>query len=79
MQTTDPHHAEYAGAVAGMTETYGKWKPRVGDLVRGELPFLGTYGQGVVVETNPAYVTVQVGNERLAYYPEELEFVGPRS
>jgi len=23
MQTTDPHHAEYAGAIAGMQQTYG--------------------------------------------------------
>ena len=69
-----PGDAEAAAASAAMIQTYGSvWNPKVGDRVRGELPFLGTYGEGVVIDTNPAYVTVQMGDERLAYYPEELE------
>jgi hypothetical protein len=72
--STDPHYREAAAAEAAIAEFYGTvWKPKVGDRVRGELPFSGTYGEGVVIETNPAYVTVQMGDERLAYYPEELE------
>jgi hypothetical protein len=72
--STDPHYQEAAAAEAAIAEFYGTvWKPKVGDRVRGELPFLGTYGEGVVIDTNPAYVTVQMGDERLAYYPEELE------
>lgn len=74
--STDPHYAEAAAASAAMIQTYGKWTPRVGDRVRGELPFLGTYGEGVIVDTNAAYVTVQINDEHLAYYPEELEFLG---
>ena len=72
--STDPHYREAAAAEAAIAEFYGSvWKPKVGDRVRGQLPFLGTYGEGVVIDTNPAYVTVQMGDERLAYYPEELE------
>jgi hypothetical protein len=74
MTSNNPHYREAAAAEAAIAEFYGTvWKPKVGDRVRGELPFLGTYGEGVVVDTNPAYVTVQMGDERLAYYPEELE------
>ena len=74
MTANNPHYREAAAAEAAIAEFYGTvWKPKVGDRVRGELPFLGTYGEGVVIDTNPAYVTVQMGDERLAYYPEELE------
>jgi hypothetical protein len=31
----DPHKNEYAGAVAGMNETYGTAAPAVGDFVSG--------------------------------------------
>jgi hypothetical protein len=76
----DAHAREAAGALAGMAEIYGeRWIPRVGDLVRGELPFLGTYGAGVIVDVNAAFVTVRIGNEHLAYYPEELAFLGPKT
>jgi hypothetical protein len=74
----DAHHREAAAAEAAVAAFYGTvWRPRIGDRVRGELPFLGTYGEGVVVEVNPAYCTVQIGDEHLAYYPEELEYLGP--
>ena len=73
--TTDPHHQEYAGAVAGMAETYGReWRP--GDRVRVELPFTGNYGTGIVVEVNSARVIVDVDGESLWYYEHELERVG---
>ena len=36
MSTNDAHHAEYAGAIAGMAETYGtNTTPAVGDFVSG--------------------------------------------
>lgn len=75
--SSDPHYREAAAAEAAIADFYGKvWKPKVGDRVRGELPFLGTYGEGVVIDVNAAYATVQMGDERLAYYPEELEYLG---
>jgi hypothetical protein len=68
----DPHAREYAGAIAGMTETYGReWRP--GDRVRVELPFTGTHGIGIVVELNSARVVVDVDGESLWYYEHELE------
>lgn len=76
MHTTDPHYREAAAAEAAIADFYGKvWKPKPGDRVRGELPFLGTYGEGVVTEVNDAYITVRIGNEHLVYYPEDLERV----
>ena len=72
--TTNPHYAEAAAAEAAMAEFYGQvWKPKPGDRVRGELPFLGTHGEGVVVDVNGAYCLVEINGETLAYYPEELE------
>lgn len=66
MMTTDPHHAEYLAAVAGMAETYGSRKPSVGrgvihngrlvtvfaagDWVTAKLPD-GTERQVCVIET----------------------------
>ena len=58
MQTTDPHHREAAGAIAGMTETYG-YSPKPGDRVRAELPFKDTYGIGTVVSVNAAVAVVE--------------------
>jgi len=74
--STDPHYREAAGAVAAMTETYGKWHPRPGDRVRVELPFVGKYGTGIVAEVNPARVVVDVDGEWLWYYEHELERAG---
>jgi hypothetical protein len=72
--STDPHYREAAAAEAAIAEFYSTvWKPKVGDRVRGELPFLGTYGEGVVTEVNAAYCLVQIGDDLLSYYPEELE------
>jgi hypothetical protein len=75
MQTTDPHHREYAGAVAGMAETYG-YVPRVGDRVRAELPFKDTYGIGTVTAVNPAVIVVDIDGETLWYYPHDLQYAG---
>lgn len=37
--TTDPHHAEYAAAVRGMQDTYGRrGEPAVGDSIWVKLP-----------------------------------------
>ncbi len=68
----NPHDREYDGAIAGMTETYGReWRP--GDRVRVELPFTGEYGIGTVVELNSARVVVDVDGESLWYYEHEIE------
>lgn len=73
----DAHYREAAGAIAGMTETYGsRWVPRPGDRVRVQLPFTGIYGTGIVVEVNSARVIVDVDGESLWYYEQELERVG---
>jgi hypothetical protein len=74
--TTDPHHAEYAGAIAGMTETYGAWTPRVGDRVRAELPFRDTHGIGTVTAVTHTVVVVEIDGETLWYYPHDLEYAG---
>ena len=37
--TTDPHHAEYAAAIRGMADTYGRrGEPAVGDSIWVRLP-----------------------------------------
>ena len=76
MQTSDPHHREAAGAIAGMTETYG-YSPSPGDRVRAELPFKDTHGIGTVVSVTPAVVVVDIEGETLWYYPHDLQYVGP--
>jgi hypothetical protein len=70
-----PGDAEAAGAIAALAETFGRqpWKP--GDRVRMELPFVGRYGTGTVVEVNSARVVVDVDGDLLWYYPHELQRV----
>ena len=74
--TNHPGDAEAAAAVIGMTQTYG-YSPAVGDRVRCERPFRGDFAEGVVHATNGVYVLVEIDNEHLAYYPHELEYLGP--
>lgn len=75
----DAHAREAAAAQSAMAEFYGTvWRPRVGDVVRGELPFLGRDGEGVVLDINAAYCLVRMEGEHLAFYPHELEFTGRR-
>jgi hypothetical protein len=71
----DSHAAEYAGAVAGMTETYG-YRPSPGDAVIAEPPYLGGRRAGIVRATNGTYCLVEMDGEMLAYYPHELEYAG---
>ena len=48
--TTDPHHAEYAAAVRGMQETYGRsGEPAVGDSIWVRLPNAPSQHAQVVV------------------------------
>jgi hypothetical protein len=72
----DANAREYAGAVAGMTQTYG-YQPRIGDCVTLEPPFLAGRRAGIVRQVNAAYCLVEVDGDMLAYYPHELEFIGP--
>ena len=72
--TTDPHHAEYAGAIAGMTETYGsRWVPRRGDRVRCPRAFGGGYQPGTVVGPDRDGYLIDTAEGRLLLYLEELE------
>jgi hypothetical protein len=71
----DSHALEYAGAVAGMADTYG-YRPSPGDVVIGEPPYLGGRRAGIVRATNGTYCLVEMDGEMLAYYPRELEFTG---
>jgi len=74
VMTSDPHYREAAGAIAGMTETYG-YRPKPGDRVRVELPFRDTFGVGTVVSLNATVAVVQVDGEELWYYPHELQLL----
>jgi hypothetical protein len=82
MQTSDPHYREAAGAIAGMTETYGpRWVPRPGDRVRCPRAFGGGYQDGTVygldgnvnrVGHRDIYL-VDTPEGRLALFTDELE------
>jgi len=62
----DAHHAEYAGAIAGMAETYGrKHDVAVGDFVSGKSggrPWSGRVqvieGDRMVVDVDGAWLSV---------------------
>ena len=72
------HAREAAAAQAAIADFYGTvWKPKPGDRVRCELPFKDTHGIGIVLEVNPAFVTVDIEGETLWYYPHDLEYAGP--
>jgi hypothetical protein len=72
--TTDPHHAEYAGAIAGMAETYGSRSvPRPGDRVRCPRAFGGGYQEGTVFGPERNGWLVDTPEGRLAFFNEELE------
>jgi FKBP-type peptidyl-prolyl cis-trans isomerase 2 len=73
----DPHANEAAGAIAGMTQTYG-YRPQPGDRVRAERPFYGDAAIGTVLSVTGNYVLVDLLGEHLAYRPDELEYVGRR-
>ena len=74
----DAHAREAAAAQAAIADFYGTvWKPKPGDRVRCELPFKDTHGIGIVLEVNPAFVTVDIEGETLWYYPHDLEYAGP--
>lgn len=65
----DAHHAEYAAAVAGMAETYGRALPAVGDFVSGitagkhwsgHVEWYSDDGTTMVVNVDHSWVTVPV-------------------
>jgi hypothetical protein len=70
MSTNDAHHAEYAGAIAGMAETYGtNTTPAVGDFVSGltngrrwsgHIEWFSDDDATVVVNVDHAWVRVPV-------------------
>lgn len=68
----DAHQAEYLGAVAGMTETYGQKRlPAVGDHVHGVTG--GKAWSGEVVELSATRASVAVDMALLMLDPSELE------
>lgn len=71
----DPHAREAAGAIAGMTETYG-YRPLAGDRVRCERPLYGDIAIGTVLSVTGNCVLVELLGEHLHYRPDELEYVG---
>jgi hypothetical protein len=72
--TTDPHHAEYAGAIAGMADIYGsRWVPRPGDRARCPRAFGGGYQEGVIAGREDGAYLVDTAEGRLLMYLEELE------
>jgi hypothetical protein len=68
----DANAREYAGAVAGMAETYG-WTPQPGDRVRCPLAFGGGYQNGWVYGREKDGYLVDTAEGRLLMYLEELE------
>jgi hypothetical protein len=71
--TTDtmPGDAEAAGAIAGMTDTYG-WRPTAGDAVRVPRAFGGGYQDGTVATADRGGWLVDTPEGRLLMYREEL-------
>jgi hypothetical protein len=75
----DAHAREASAAIAGMADTYGTvWLPSPGDVVMGELPYIGGRRAGILQATNGTYCLVEMDGEVLAYYSHELEFTGRR-
>ena len=73
MSTNDAHSNEYAAAVAGMQETYGKPKQEhaVGDFVSGltagrrwsgDIEWFSDDGKTMVVNVDHSWVTVPVAD-----------------
>ena len=56
---SDANRNEYLGAVAGMTETYGKALPAVGDWVNGVTA--GKAWAGYVLSAEPGRIAVECG------------------
>jgi hypothetical protein len=74
MLSSDPHYREAAGAIAGMTETYGpRWVPRPGDRVRCPRAFGGGYQEGTVFGPERNGWLVDTPEGRLALFTDELE------
>jgi hypothetical protein len=71
--TTDtmPGDAEAAGAIAGMSDTYG-WRPTAGDAVRVPRAFGGGYQDGVVAAADRGGWLVDTPEGRLLMYRDEL-------
>jgi hypothetical protein len=67
----DPATREYAAAVAGMQDTYGKHLPEPGDAVTGE-----TYGKrfaGTVLASEPGRVAVEIDGAWIVCRPEDID------
>jgi hypothetical protein len=67
----DSHAREYAAAVAGMQDTYGKHLPEPGDAVAGT-----AYGKrfaGTVLASEPGRVAVEIDGAWIVCRPEDID------
>jgi hypothetical protein len=67
-----PHENEYAGAVAGMQETYGRPAslPAVGDFVSGCT--CGKRWSGHVMTAEPGRLAIEVSGAWIVVNPEDI-------
>jgi hypothetical protein len=67
----DSHAREYAGAVAGMQDTYGKHLPEPGDAVTGTAS--GKRFAGTVLASEPGRVAVEIDGAWIVCRPEDID------
>jgi hypothetical protein len=67
----DPATREYAAAVAGMQETYGKPLPEPGDAVTGTA--YGKAFSGTVLASEPGRVAVEIDGAWIVCRPEDID------
>jgi len=67
----DPATREYAAAVAGMQDTYGKHLPEPGDAVTGET--CGKRFAGTVLASEPGRVAVEIDGAWIVCRPEDID------
>jgi hypothetical protein len=67
----DPATREYAAAVAGMQDTYGKPLPEPGDAVTGTA--VGKRFEGVVLASGPGRVVVEIDGAWIVCRPTDLD------
>jgi hypothetical protein len=67
----DPATREYAGAAAGMQETYGRPLPEPGDAVTGTA--YGKRFEGTVLASEPGRVAVEIDGAWIVCRPTDLD------
>jgi hypothetical protein len=67
----DAHASEYAAAVTGMQETYGRPLPEPGDAVTGTA--YGKRFEGVVLASEPGRICVEIPGAWIVCRPTDLD------